>query len=223
MEVTSRKSNQKGTLPLDLPATRVEAQIEAAEQRYRRRFESPELESGWTVESGIFDLIEPCISPDQLKDFLQFSRLVQSESEVEQAGDNSPPDFARFKNLTAETVLELIERLPGRALADRQNEAPLLLDFLRACLKNPDDVSLFGYYVGPQRGDERISVEGMLYHRHSDLEIKRFHDESCSCDELWDYIVEECDWSEAIISTPDELTEVSSEHPQGVGWRLWWD
>ena len=71
-------------------------------------------------------------------------------------------DYQRFHGLDAEGARKVLAALPRIALADRQNDAPTLLAFLKACIANPGRVYLSGYLIGSSRWDERVSVDTMF-------------------------------------------------------------
>ena len=133
-------------------------------------------------------------------------------------------DYVSFAGLDAEAALDLLEWLPANALEDRQNLGPSLRRLLRACATGGDRVLLSGYGIGPQRFDERLSVEA-LWVRDPDLldyRVSLEHDQDCQCRLLWRTVQARSRLDAE--SPPDEIRLLSPAWCQGeVGWWLWWD
>ena len=83
---------------------------------------------------------------------------------------------------------------------------------------------LSGYAIGPQRPDERITVEG-LWIEDRDLltvEISDVHDEFCGCLVLWDTVRSRYELNAEAM--PDEIRTVRRHWSHGpLGTWLWWD
>lgn len=156
---------------------------------------------GWTVTSGVSDVVGPYVSHLPLDD----------------------GDLARFRGLGASAAQALLERLTPTQLSDRQNDAPTLGSMLRAAVQHPGQVEVHGYLVGPARGDERITAEGVWLYAAPDLEISPRHDPGCQCDELWAIAQRDFGLDDA-WRAPHELDRRLSPHrPAEPCWSLWWD
>lgn len=108
---------------------------------------------GWTTQKKIRRILHPFLAESV------FPWLVDKSQNTEVLGDYEP-----FHGLSAAAAKQLLEILPNRNLAERQNFSPTCEDMLRAAIDNPDTVELVGYAIGPNRRDERISFEGLIYY-----------------------------------------------------------
>ena len=70
-------------------------------------------------------------------------------------------DYARFADLCGTDARRLENALPVLAREDRQNNAPRLIDLLRAAFR-VDGLTLEGYVIRAPRRDERVSVDTVL-------------------------------------------------------------
>ena len=70
-------------------------------------------------------------------------------------------DYARFADLTGTDARRLASLLPKDARDDRQNNAPRIIDLLRAASRI-DGLSLEGYVIRAPRRDERVSIDTVL-------------------------------------------------------------
>ncbi|WP_127841931.1 hypothetical protein [Actinomyces wuliandei] len=133
-------------------------------------------------------------------------------------------DYVPFRGLDAATARELLSVLPGRALSDRQNRAPCLGALLAACARADGTVRLSGYGIGPQRQDERLSVEA-VWVGDTDLagyEVDERHGPGCQCESLWRAVARRCRLDARC--GPDEVLPTRPEWAGGAqGWWLWWD
>ena len=108
---------------------------------------------GWTVRIGLWRLLEP---------WLDTPRCLPGESPLRLDARGAPEsDYVPFRGMDAATAADLLSRLPAAALSDRQNLAPSLKSMLTACAGADGQVRLCGYGIGPQREDERLSVEAL--------------------------------------------------------------
>jgi hypothetical protein len=156
---------------------------------------------GWLLSSGVTDVVGPYVTHLPLDD----------------------GDLARFCGLGAPAAQALLERLTPTQLSDRQNDAPTLGTLLRAAVAHPGQVELHGYLVGPVRGDERITAEGVWLYVAPDLDISPRHDPGCQCDELWTIAQRDFGLDDAHCS-PHELTRrINPTRPTEPCWSLWWD
>ncbi|MDY2941691.1 MAG: hypothetical protein SOS98_05145 [Varibaculum sp.] len=135
-------------------------------------------------------------------------------------------DYWPFSKMTHQQAKQLLERLPERALRDTQNNGPELGSLLRAALTGP--IELSGYVIGPQRWDERLTVEAFTYWGRPNYHIVdphcgQRHADDCQCRQLFRDIAAELSLS-GYESDPDEILPVSDPRdPQRKGWWLWWD
>ncbi|AYD89901.1 hypothetical protein D4740_01680 [Actinomyces sp. 2119] len=133
-------------------------------------------------------------------------------------------DYVPFRGLDTATARELLSVLPGRALSDRQNRAPSLGALLAACASADGSVRLSGYGIGPQREDERLSVEA-VWVGDTDLaeyKVDERHGPGCQCDSLWQAVARR--YRLDAQDGPDEVLRTRPEWAGGAqGWRLWWD
>ena len=133
-------------------------------------------------------------------------------------------DYVPFRGMDAATAADLLARLPALALADRQNLSPSLKTMLRACAGADGRVRLSGYGIGPQRDDERLSVEA-LWVADADLqgyEVFAEHRRVCQCSALWERVKERYELDARCI--PDDIVRTRPEWAGGgVGWWMWWD
>lgn len=165
--------------------------------------------SGWTVDTGVWEVIA------------QFTGV---DEELENYHDiNQIPDFLPFEGLGAQQAEKLLKLLPEDNLNDRQNYGPTARSLLQACVDNPDKIQLIGYYVGPSRGDERVSIEGFVAYSHEDYQVSRPHNIDCDCNRLWRDLA--ADYKLAgYESSPDELFSMRPHwNPGRIGWWTWWD
>lgn len=135
--------------------------------------------------------------------------------------------FGRFDDVTAEQARTLLNILPAANLDDQQNEAPMLGDLLRACLSHPQHITLSGYVVGPQRYDERVSVDALRI-TNSSIEPGA---SGFSCEPvgeervaMWQTLAQYLGLEATVSNMPDEMIPSPPTTPgQGCSWWLWWD
>lgn len=165
--------------------------------------------TGWTVESGVWSTIVKHLSVAE--DY----QAPQDASEV--------PDFVHFEGLKADLAQELLQKLTPENLQDCQNYGPTARSLLQACVDHPEEIELTGYYVGPSRLDERVSIEGFVDYGHQEYEICMPHDLNCQCQTLWNALSKDYKL-EGYEDTPDELFRLKpSWNPCRFGWWVWWD
>ena len=130
---------------------------------------------GWTVRIGLWHLLEP---------WLDAPRCLPGETPLRTDALGAPmSDYVPFRGMDAATAADLLLRLPAPALVDRQNLSPSLRTMLTACAHADGRVRLSGYGIGPQREDERLSVEA-LWVADPDLqgyEVFVEHSRACQC------------------------------------------
>ncbi|MDU0348453.1 hypothetical protein [Actinomyces sp. MRS3W] len=177
---------------------------------------------GWTVKSGVWHELADC--RDELR-----STIIPGQFGFAPAGlitDDGRPvdDYTPFHDLGPGTARRLLEILPESQLADRQNLAPTLGALLRACVRARGRIRLSGYGIGPQRHDERVTVEG-LWIEDPDLIDYLVDCEIADPDEeerFWEEVAERyCLDAEA---SPDEIKLLRRHWTHGpLGTWLWWD
>ena len=182
---------------------------------------------GWTFDLGVPDLLAPYASASALEAYRALGAPVGAG---ERSGPGGSIGLLHFAGLGATEAAILLERLPPGDLLDRQNFSPTLGAFLRSAVAYPGEVELHGYCVGPDREDERVSVEGVLLYAHPELIIAQEtpwreapHPASCQCAELWRIAQHDYGLADAECP-PDEYGRFRSRRrPDEHCWRLWWD
>lgn len=86
-------------------------------------------------------------------------KLFGAPGETYTNGERGVVDYA---GVTAETARTLLTALPAGNLADRQGDSPKVATLLAAAAEHPGKVEVGGYIVGPDRSDERVSVDEVL-------------------------------------------------------------
>ncbi|MDO5048463.1 MAG: hypothetical protein Q4D87_01100 [Actinomycetaceae bacterium] len=163
---------------------------------------------GWTTEKRIKNVLRP---------YLNANVFDEDEDSSVLGG------FEPFQGLGAVGAQRLLATLPMRNLADRQNYSPTCEAMLRAAVDNPGRVELVGYAIGPERADERVSIEGLIYYADLHYNVTDFHDETCECDDLWSKLRESLGLTSA-LDRPDELRKLRpSWNPSNEAWWIWWD
>ena len=161
---------------------------------------------GWTVRIGLWHLLEP---------WLDAPRCLPGETPLRTDALGAPmSDYVPFRGMDAATAADLLLRLPAPALVDRQNLSPSLRTMLTAC----------AHADGPQREDERLSVEA-LWVADPDLqgyEVFVEHSRACQCSALWERVRDRYELD--AHSVPDDIVRTRPEWAGGgVGWWMWWD
>ena len=152
---------------------------------------------------GLWRLLEP---------WLDAPRCLPGESPLRLDALGAPvSDYVPFRGMDAATAADLLCRLPGAALSDRQNLAPSLKTLLTACAGADGQVRLCGYGIGPQREDERLSVEA-LWVADADLqgyEVLAEHSRDCQCSALWERVKERYELDTGCV--PDDIVRTRPE------------
>lgn len=94
---------------------------------------------GWLLDAGLAEILEP------------FAGLAHRHH-----------DLTRIAGLDGAAARALLARLPASELEDRQNDAPTMRALLEVIAAHPVVVTGIGYVVGPDRWDERLTLEGLL-------------------------------------------------------------
>lgn len=183
---------------------------------------------GWTFELGLPDIVAPFASPASVA---AYRALLDGGQPAEAAWRQVGSGLLYYAGLDGEAAQVLLDRLPADELGDRQNDSPTLGAFLRSAAAHPGVVELHGYCVGPDREDERFSVEGVLIYAHPELNVDAVdywsgeetrHTDACECRELWRIAQEEYGLADALCF-PDEISRFAAgwRHDDQC-WRLWW-
>lgn len=177
---------------------------------------------GWTVSAGVWEVLGRC------RDHLRSTAIPAAHGIAPQGliGDDGVPldDYTPFHAMGPDGARRLLEVLPAQALEDRQNLAPSLGPLLRACAGAEGRVLLSGYGIGPQRDDERVTVEALWVADPDlqDMEVTEEHGPACRCRELWRTVRDRYGLDAEAV--PDEIRRVGAAWTGGAtGWWLWWD
>lgn len=207
------RENDPDCVPAATEAEHAGADSDPREGMYGRR--------GWSVRCGMWQVIGDY--RDRMRaDLIPASHGMGPCSLVE----NGAPleDYTPFHDLGPSAARRLLEILPREQMGDRQNLGPSLGACLRACVAGRGRMRLSGYAIGPQRLDERMTVEGMwLADRNLlDMDLCEVHEDGCQCRELW-YAVRDC-YSLDARCQPDEVRHALRYWNHGEeGTWLWWD
>jgi hypothetical protein len=190
---------------------------------------------GWTFDLGVPEIVAPYA---RSADVEQYERLRSGGAPAAKKwrGELRHGGLLYHSGITGEAAQRLLDVLPISSLCDRQNDSPTVGTFLRSAAKHPGVVELIGYCVGPDRADERFSVEGLLlvptrkseldfYVQTSDpwAEEPPKHEDRCQCRDLWELVQSTYGVDDA-LRFPTEIDAFSdywTPNPRR-GWRLWW-
>ncbi|WP_243856467.1 MULTISPECIES: hypothetical protein [Actinomyces] len=191
---------------------------DGGEEGYERGLYGPR---GWSVRVGVWDVLDTC--HDEMR-----SATVPAAFGLKPRGiieDGEPvDDYTPFHDLGPSQARRLLEILPAAQLEDRQNLSPTLGSLLRACARSQGRIRLSGYGIGPQRPDERVTVEALWVQDPDllDLELLETHDDGCHCREVWDLVRQRYDLDAQCV--PDEIRVCRRRWTRGqTGTWLWWD
>ena len=125
---------------------------------------------------------------------------------------NGQMGLVSYDGMRGDAAAAVLANLPAGHGELRQNDSPTTAVMLRAAAEHPGEVELGGYLVGPDRLDERVSVESMMVYADQDSSPA-------------------VAWPRASVrfgldadADPDESHLV--ENPWRPGekcWRYWWD
>lgn len=126
-----------------------------------------------------------------------------------------PPELADYEpvnEIQADTARQLLATLPTANLQDRQNHGPTVQELLELAVKNPAEIQVYGYAIGPSRPDERLSLEGFTYYPTQQTDL----------DELahWETLANKLD-IKSHQAPPDAIHLVGRVNRPGI-W-VWWD
>lgn len=132
-------------------------------------------------------------------------------------------DYARFADLTGTDARRLASLLPKDARDDRQNNAPRIIDLLRAASRI-DGLSLEGYVIRAPRRDERVSIDTVLVPEsaiiaHTGAPID---DERYPSYQHWLTLATVLGLDEEAIP-PDEMRLLVRDGSSMRWWWAWWD
>lgn len=176
---------------------------------------------GWSVRCGMWEVIGDY--RDAMRaDLIPASHGMGPRSLVE---DGAPlEDYTPFHDMGPTAARRLLDILPSEQMTDRQNMGPTLGACLRACVEASGRLRLSGYAIGPQRHDERMTVEGIWIMDRDllDLELCEIHEPGCQCRELWDAVQDT--YGLDARRRPDEMRHALRYWNHGEeGTWLWWD
>lgn len=148
------------------------------------------------------------------------------ESQRSQPIEDGVPvqDYTPLHNIGPYEARELLGMLPSDVLTDRHNLSPSLARLLRVCAGASGKVRLSGYGIGPQRSDERISIDGMWIDAPECLELLEHEEHSprCACVTVWKRLKKQYRLDAEGI--PDEIQVMPRHWDRGpLGIWLWWD
>lgn len=109
---------------------------------------------GWTRD----------VAPEVLEPFTSSTYVPTSYTSASHGfpgTKNGHAGLVNFGGVGPTAAKQLLSKMPERALAVRQNDSPTARTMLTAAVKHPGKVELTGYVVGPERDDERITVDGV--------------------------------------------------------------
>ncbi|AOZ72699.1 hypothetical protein BK816_04835 [Boudabousia tangfeifanii] len=167
---------------------------------------------GWTVDTGVFELVRP---------FLALTQWEAKNLKLENGVPSQPPSFAHFDEIGITEVRKLQGILPQFARSEAQNYAPNTAELLKM-VENHPEATLYGYYVGPQRGDERITFEGFTVYGFKNWKVPMEYSRS-RYRELWQEVCETLELENSDYP-PDEIRLSGRINHKGEPeWVFWWD
>lgn len=166
-------------------------------------------ERGWTVR--VADELEPFTASTYVPS--AYHEGINSYLPAVENGSSGP---MRFDGVDAQAAAALASKMPPGARSERQNNAPTVGTMLAAAAQNPGTVELSGYVVGPDRSDERVSVDGVYIF---DAELTQVDDAATVLNAAKNvYGLHDA------ARRPDELRLVEVPwRPGEKAWHLWWD
>jgi hypothetical protein len=85
--------------------------------------------------------------------------ILENRIPAQQYGYPNTGDLRHFGGLTVAQAKELLTLLPPAQADDQQNYSPSFKEFVELGEQYPE-MTFHGYVVGPERSDERITIEG---------------------------------------------------------------
>ena len=132
-------------------------------------------------------------------------------------------DYARFADLTGTDARRLASLLPKDARDDRQNNAPRIIELLRAASRI-EGLSLEGYVIRAPRRDERVSIDTVLVPESAIIAHTRapIDDERYPSYQHWLTLATILGLGEEAIP-PDEMRLLVRDGSSARWWWAWWD
>lgn len=159
---------------------------------------------GFTASPAVVSALSPHTSSHYVPDAYDYSR----GREV----DNGAFSTFRFAGVRGDSARQLLGKLPPRALAEAVPGGPTLRSTLLAAARHPGRVELGGYLVGPDRSDERISVEN--------VDVYAFENDSPAA--AWERTKEIVNFGPD-VDEPSSITQVENPwRPGQKAWRFGW-
>lgn len=159
-------------------------------------------DKNWTVRIGLWEKLRNKLT------------TIEGQSPLNNEGQPTT-DFVRVIGITADEATWLIENLPTEQLNDRQNNGPTLKCLLNAGINIPGIV-LHGYLIGPQRSDERISIDTIEVPNATTAQFLIKNNSTPEMNQVWRAIEKELE-----LDAQAEPDEVIINDTECV--RLWWD
>mgnify|MGYP000845789875 FL=1 len=132
-------------------------------------------------------------------------------------------DYARFAELAGTDARRLASLLPKNARNDRQNNAPRIIELLRAASRI-DGLTLEGYVIRAPRRDERVSIDTVLVpesaiiaHTGAPIDEERYPSY-----QHWLTLAEVLGLGDDAIP-PDEMRVLIRDGSSTRWWWAWWD
>ncbi|WP_235954380.1 hypothetical protein [Actinomyces faecalis] len=176
---------------------------------------------GWSVRAGVWDVLAR--ARDEMRSTTVPGRFgLAPQGGIR--GGRPVDDYTPFHDMGPSEARRLLEILPADQLEDRQNLGPTLGSLLHACAGASGRVRLSGYGIGPQRTDERVTVEALWVADPDlmDLEVYEDHDDGCCCTQVWRQVEER--YGLDAQAAPDEIKVVRRLWTSGEpGTWMWWD
>ncbi|MDM8085267.1 hypothetical protein QUV83_10870 [Cellulomonas cellasea] len=175
---------------------------------------------GWTL--AVADVLAPFATSEHVPWAYHDYRPLGSRRTVHEV--NGDDGLVRFAGLGAEGAHQLLSQLTETQLATTQRDSPTLGAALRSAVAHPGVVEVHGHAVGPARGDERITAEGVFLYALPDLHVPGWpHDGACDCTTLWESARDGYGLDDA-HGMPQELQRrVNPWRPGEHCWQLTWD
>ena len=132
-------------------------------------------------------------------------------------------DYARFADLSGTDARRLASLLPKDARDDRQNNAPRIVDLLRAASRI-DGLSLEGYVIRAPRRDERVSIDTVLVPESAIIAStgSPIDEERYPSYQHWLTLASVLGLGEDAIP-PDEMRVLIRDGSSMRWWWAWWD
>lgn len=166
---------------------------------------------GWIARAGIWEILHQHTYTHPV--FAAMRNMWNTDPE----GNLTPvTDFVYWSGLTGVHAAAIEAALPTPALGDRQNFSPTLGRLLATAAKHSGEIVLFGYGVGPQRPDERITAEGFFLTKPPGGLTSRM-----SRAEIWQLV--NATYGLDALTPPDEISYRQPLWSDVHGWWFWWD